>query len=306
MIRWKELLILGMVIFFQNSYAYAEQKSFIRENERALDYVETLVIRGKQRLSASAQTWLSPEYTRATLSVFREAEDIAEHMSDEYVAALAYLLIAEGYSSGGFPSISRLYSLTPKREWWPYKDSMKALDRALQLASWLKYNPDYPDRYGFMGDIFFFVHLQYDKLGSELARMPVKDEMEMISPDITETPERICYTRGLQALERAIEAERRSRKSVARRRRGIERYTAKAYLYGAVRSRFRMVGVSNETEQALIFVTGRGSLGNMARWAAEESNVPFSETTAFRFFDILGDIFIPKYGLAKKALDLIF
>jgi len=294
------------VIFFYSSASLAQP---IGTDQERLSHVAQLVDRGKAMI-ASDDSCLHMEYARTTKETLLSAEKEAERIRDYYYAALAYLLIAEGYAYN-LPQLPRPYKQISAQKvelWFPYKDAMRALDKALWVSGWLK-KTSHPNKYGFIGDISFFVHLQYDKL---------RGEVEVITPDvlepggtgspfIAETPSRICYTRAMQAIEQAYENERLSLESQERKKRGIKRWTAKAYLYQLIGARFKRNGIES-SEPALINVPPQHpeSLRNLARRASEESQVRFSETKVFKFFDFLGKMFIPKYGLAKDALSLIF
>ena len=279
------------------------------ELNKSLNHITQLVEQGKALMGKDVSHFRTFDdymaHSRATKKKLQEAESyVTRNISDPYYSALSHLLIAEAYACN-LPELPQPLERKDNQTvlWYPYKDVMRNLDSALSRVGWLKKGA-YANRFGLIADVAFFVHLQYDLLRQSLDVIKAED---MDSAIIIEKPSSICYTRGLQAIDQAIENEKKSLSSLQRRQDGISELSEKAYLYDLVKSRFVQNGIES-SEPALLEVDPRrrDSLESMSRLAAEMSRVPFHHTRAFKFFDFLGSAFIPKYGLAKQTIALIF
>jgi hypothetical protein len=303
----KSVTIILLILTFSSS-AIAQNVSLQKLN-RSLNYVSQLVDQGNVLMAKDIRQFRdSNDYMAhncAAKKKLKEAEDyVAQNISDPYYNALSHLLIAEAYACNN-PELPRALEGRGNQTvlWFPYKDVMRNLDSALSRVVWLK-KGTYANRFGLIADIAFFVHLQYDLLRQSVEGIQTEDAG---TATIVEKPSRICYTRGLQAIDQAIENEKKSLFSLKRKQDGILELSEKAYLYKYVKSRFVENGIES-SEPALLEVNSQriDSLESMSRLAAKRSRVLFQHTHSFKFFDFIGDVFIPKYGLAKKAIALIF
>lgn len=285
-------LLLPTTVLFANEYH--------GDHKKKLANISNVVEQGKHELYLIHDAYMnrknmSPEWfteqARKARNTFKRAENLLKNLKDSYYASLGCLKIAEGYASF-YPELPLRIGVDANNKgilWFPYKDAMKMLDDALFYSNWIK-KTNFRNKFGFIADISFFVHLQYDFLRERVA--PIEPDAGS-SAHTLEKPSRICFNRGLQAINKAINAEVYSEDSQHRRKEGIKRRTYKFILFTMVKERFEINGIESSEPALIDTQADRGdSLPRMSRRAYEASKVNFTETKAFKFFDFLGDIFL--------------
>jgi hypothetical protein len=304
---WKELL--GLLLLISFTLPPLAANDYTDGLNRQLKYVIDLTNSAKKGLSLNLMSFPDMDSyavsVRQTRNTFNDTRNyIRKELKDSYYQALGFLILAAAVAPYN-PELPRAYQRNAQGKfdlWFPYKDVMRDLEDALLSSAWLT-KSSYPNRYGLIADIAFFVHLEYDRLRESVEVIAAEDGE---GPSLVEKPSRVVYTRAEQAIAKAIENEKLSLASTAREKKGITRLSEKAYLFAAVRSRFVRNGVdSSELSLLLVPAYRQDSLPSLARAAYQQSQVKFTETKAFQFFDFVADLVIPNYGTAKRALELI-
>lgn len=258
--------------------------SKVKEVWRYESAIMSLMVKAKDQQEhrhRQNQLWKGQRIIRLSL---RDARLKANAIEDPYTRALAYLVIAEGYAFQR-PEIDRSsFTLDEQgiETWYPYRKADQALESALEASAYLI-------RHERIADVSFFVHLQYDIL---------RDDVRFVKEG---HPSREFYEKALQSIEKAYQNQVHHGK--LHEQNGL---TAKAFFYDMVKERLVLNGVhSIEPPLLKVNTKRRDSIPAMAAASAAKSKVPITKTKAFQFFDYLGKLFIPKYGLAKATLALI-
>ncbi len=297
MVRKLQIFIIVILIFLysgigQSRILTSEQQlsnvtkivSEVKEIWRIESAIMSLIVKAQdqQETLKRRDQLLNGQYI--IRSSLRDAKLKANAIEDPYARALAYLVIAEGYAYQQ-PEIDResfSFDEQGTETWYPYREADQALESALEASAYLI-------RHERIADISFFVHLQYDIL---------RDNVKFVKEG---HPSRDFYEKAQQAIEKAYQNQVHHKKS--HRENSL---TAKAYFYKMVKDRLVLNGVhSVEPPLLKVDTRRRDSISAMAAASAAKSKVPITKTKAFQFFDYLGKLFIPKYGLAKDTLALI-